>query len=198
MHCSRLHTRSSFFPNAGRHPLYVYPKMFTQTEKEQVDTLVHEIGHVFGLRHYFAPESESEWPSEIFGEHKPFSIMNYGAMSELTETDRSDLRNLYQSAWSGKLTKINRTPIKLVRPFHYLNASGFAALVSLPSENGDWEAPNSRRPSLSTILRIAAALETGRWSDSAAKGHSAQDANRELGCSATALWVPTDPHDAAA
>jgi hypothetical protein len=109
----------AFFPDAGRHQLFVYPKMFEQIEKEQVDTLAHEIGHVFGLRHFFAPEKETRWPSIIFGEHKPFSIMNYGRNSELTDADRRDLKKLYQGAWSGQLTEINGTPIKLVRPYHY-------------------------------------------------------------------------------
>ena len=110
----------AFFPDSGRHQLYVFPRMFGQSEKEQVDTLTHEIGHIFGLRHFFAPDLETPWPSEIFGENKPFSIMNYGNLSELTDTDRSDLKKLYKSAWSGELTNINGTPIKLVRPFHYL------------------------------------------------------------------------------
>jgi predicted Zn-dependent protease len=96
--------------------------MFTQSRKEQIDTLTHEIGHVFGLRHFFAPEMETAWPSEIFGEHKPFSIMNYGANSELSNEDRRDLRKLYEGAWSGELEEINGTPIKLVRPFHYRNS----------------------------------------------------------------------------
>lgn len=94
--------------------------MFEQTEQEQVETLAHEIGHIFGLRHFFAPESETAWPSEIFGEHTRFSIMNYGRDSYMTDADRRDLKLLYQSAWSGALTNINGTPIKLVRPYHYL------------------------------------------------------------------------------
>jgi hypothetical protein len=111
----------AFFPDAGRHQLYTFPRMFTQSAKEQVDTTAHEIGHVFGLRHFFAPELETRWPVEVFGEHKPFSIMNYGANSELTDTDRRDLRALYQSVWRRQLTQINGTPIKLVRPYHYLH-----------------------------------------------------------------------------
>ena len=108
----------AFFPDAGRHPLYVFPKMFQQNQHEQVDTLTHEIGHVFGLRHFFAPDAETEWPSVVFGKQKPFSIMNYGANSELTATDRSDLKKLYKGVWSGLITNINGTPIKLVRPHH--------------------------------------------------------------------------------
>lgn len=108
---------SAFFPDAGRHELVIYPKMLTQPRKEQVDTLIHEVGHVFGLRHFFAQVSEGAWPSEVFGEHKPFSIMNYGSQSELTEDDTADLKRLYQTAWSGDLTHINGTPIRFVKPF---------------------------------------------------------------------------------
>jgi hypothetical protein len=109
---------SAFFPDAGRHELVLYPEMFAQDRKEQVDTLIHEVGHVFGLRHFFANLSETRWPSEVFGRDDPFSIMNYGEMSELTDADRDDLARLYRMAWSGELTEINGTPIRLVGPFH--------------------------------------------------------------------------------
>lgn len=109
---------SAFFPDAGQHQLWMYPRMFTQSPKEVVDTFIHEIGHIFGLRHFFANVSETAWPSELFGTDAPFSIMNYGAQSELTDVDRSDLRRLYDAAWSGELTHINRTKIRLVQPFH--------------------------------------------------------------------------------
>lgn len=108
----------AFFPDAGRHELWLYPKMFEQSRKEQVDTLIHEVGHVFGLRHFFANISETRWRSEIFGKHEPFSIMNYGAKSELTSRDRSDLKRLYELAWSGELVEINGTQIKFVEPYH--------------------------------------------------------------------------------
>jgi hypothetical protein len=41
---------SAFFPDAGRHELVIYPRMFAQNRKEPVDTLIHEIGHTFKLR----------------------------------------------------------------------------------------------------------------------------------------------------
>lgn len=109
---------SAFFPDAGRHELVIYPRLFAQSRQEQVETLAHEIGHIFGLRHFFANLSETAWPSQIFGTHDPFSIMNYGAASRLTATDKADLKRLYASAWNGTLTNINGTPIRLVRPFH--------------------------------------------------------------------------------
>jgi hypothetical protein len=111
---------SAFFPDAGRHTLVIYPKMFEQPREEQVETLIHEVGHIFGLRHFFAQISETLWPVEIFGVHRRFTIMNYGPDSKLTADDRSDLKRLYQSAWRGELTHVNGTPIKFVRPFHTL------------------------------------------------------------------------------
>jgi hypothetical protein len=108
----------AFFPDAGRHELILFPKLFTQDPKEQVDTLIHEIGHIFGLRHFFAQLREVFAPSQIFGKHNEFSIMNYGVLSELTADDQNDLTRLYQLAWAGKLTHINGTPIKFVQAFH--------------------------------------------------------------------------------
>lgn len=112
---------SAFFPDAGQHELKIYPKMFSLSRDEQVETLVHEFGHVFGLRHFFALISEKDSPAVVFGEHnpnKPFSIMNYGPECQLTEADVRDLKEVYQLAWSRKLTHINHTRIELMRPHH--------------------------------------------------------------------------------
>jgi len=111
---------SAFFPDAGRHTLQLYPTLFEQSKQEQVETMAHELGHVFGLRHFFALRLERSWPAVIFGDHEPFSIMNYGAESTLTGTDRKDLTNLYQAVWQGQLTAVNGTPIQLVKPYHML------------------------------------------------------------------------------
>jgi hypothetical protein len=111
---------SAFFPASGRDRLTIYPAMFEQEYKEQIETLIHEIGHIFGLRHFFAIEQEEDWPSEIYGEHSKFSIMNYGADSTLTKNDKNDLKRLYSEVWSKKLQKINGTPIVLIKPYHDL------------------------------------------------------------------------------
>ncbi|KAG0063937.1 hypothetical protein BGZ93_002475 [Podila epicladia] len=116
---------SAFFPDAGRHKLWVYPLMFDQPEDEQVDTLIHELGHVFGLRHFFADVDEAGFPSELFGTNSKFSIMNYEdpdtpeqEESALTNDDLNDLYRLYQLTWSKELKQINGTPIVLFKPFH--------------------------------------------------------------------------------
>jgi reprolysin-like metallo-peptidase family M12B len=121
---------SAFFPDAGRHRLSLYPILFRQSRAEQIETLAHEIGHIFGLRHFFALKLEQGFPAEIFGEHAKFTIMNYGDESILTDTDRSDLANLYRLAWSGQLAAINGTPIRLVRPYHDLPATDGAFAIA--------------------------------------------------------------------
>ncbi len=108
---------SAFFPDSGQHELVLFPTLFEQDYPEQVETMAHELGHIFGLRHFFAAVDEAAFPSEIFGTHSKFTIMNYGPESRLTDTDRDDLERLYQSAWDGELTQINGTPIKFVQPY---------------------------------------------------------------------------------
>ena len=134
---------SSFFPDAGRHQFFLYPKMFTQSRKEQIDTFIHECGHVFGLRHFFAQISEQQWPSEIFGKHSKFSIMNYGQLSSLTAADKSDLHRLYQAARAGTLTHVNGTPIKFVKPFHTLGSGPDNLLAVGPVPTGALPQPKA-------------------------------------------------------
>jgi hypothetical protein len=114
---------SAFFPDAGKHELKIYPAMFEQDRQEQLETVAHEIGHVFGLRHFFANISETEWSSVLFGKDTKFSIMNYGPDSRLTNDDKNDLVKLYQMVWSGQLSNINGTPIRLMVPFHAAGSS---------------------------------------------------------------------------
>ncbi|MBC2845070.1 matrixin family metalloprotease [Winogradskyella flava] len=111
----------SFFPNGGQNEFVFYPKLFNKyiDYEEKVNIIAHELGHIFGLRHFFAQIDEKEYKSIIYGNHQKFSIMNYGKESVLTDNDISDLNILYDKVWSGSLTELNGTPIKLVNPFHY-------------------------------------------------------------------------------
>lgn len=125
---------SAFFPDGGQHNLELYPRLFTQSRQEQVETLIHEIGHIFGLRHFFANITETRWRSEIFGTHEPFSIMNYGDKSKLTPDDLEDLTRLYQMVWSGRLTQINGTPVQMVQPFSATRANAVVLTLAAATE----------------------------------------------------------------
>lgn len=109
---------SAFFPDSGRHELVIHPKYFTQPKVEQKETLIHELGHIFGLRHFFALIKEKQYPSVKFGDHQPFSIMNYNAESVLTAADKADLKKLYQQVWKGELTKIDGAKIQKFKSYH--------------------------------------------------------------------------------
>jgi hypothetical protein len=109
----------AFFPGGGQNDLALYPTLFDQTVQEQIETMAHEVGHIYGLRHFFANVSETAWASEIFGTHNQFSIMNYGHNSFMTDDDRNDLKSLYSSVWDGSLTNINGTPVQLFKPFSH-------------------------------------------------------------------------------
>ena len=129
----------AFFPDNGRHELVLYPKLFEQPVKEQIETMAHELGHIFGLRHFFAELTEKNFPSVRFNHDKqnPFSIMNYGEHSEMTEDDISDLKLLYEKVWSGELTEINGTPIALFSPFHVAGGRYQHILNNIPKfQNG--------------------------------------------------------------
>jgi len=108
---------TAFFPDGGQHRLEIFPSLFEESRREQVETMAHEVGHIFGLRHWFAKISETRWASEEFGSQVEFSIMNYGSKSMMTEHDRSDLTALYEKVWSGQLDTVNGTPVRLVRAF---------------------------------------------------------------------------------
>lgn len=109
---------SAFFPNQGQNTFFIYPKMFTQSYQEQIETIIHELGHIFGLRHFFANIKEKQWKSELFGTDNPFSIMNYGSESILTPDDLKDLKRLYELVWNGQLTQINGTKVLKFLSYH--------------------------------------------------------------------------------
>lgn len=124
---------SAFFPDDGRHEFVVYPSLFDLNADEQLETFIHEIGHIFGLRHWFANISETGWPSVQFGSDSRFTVMNYGDESMFTDQDKQDLARLYRSAWDGTLAEINGTPIRFVQPYHmkrYLEESSIASRLA--------------------------------------------------------------------
>ncbi len=127
---------SAFFPDGGQHDITLYPTMFQQSVQEQIETLAHEIGHVFGLRHFFAEVSETDFPVEVFGKHDRESIMNYGPDSVMSDADRKDLKTLYEGAWGGVIDNVNGTPIRLVLPFSAMRPQAAASVaVQMPPLN---------------------------------------------------------------
>lgn len=111
---------SAFFPSPERQKLLIFPTIFDYDRGEQVATLVHELGHIFGLRHFFArtDPDERRFPSLIFGKHSSFTIMNYGPRSRLTAADRRDVARLYEAAWSADAEARIGQHVRLVHAPH--------------------------------------------------------------------------------
>jgi len=82
-------------------------------KKEREETLEHEIGHIWGLRHYFAPTDEADEKSVTFGVHRKETIMNYGENSHMTRQDKIDLERLYNAVWSGRVKEIDNMVVVL-------------------------------------------------------------------------------------
>jgi hypothetical protein len=108
----------SFFPGAGSQQLVLFPQFFAQSRTEQIKTLTHEIGHIFGLRHFFANLRETHWAYVTFGRQLEMTIMEYGSNCKLTEIDKLDLKDLYQKVWLREVTDINKTPIRLFKTYN--------------------------------------------------------------------------------
>jgi len=126
---------SAFFPSSNQDRVFLYPTLFEQDTTEIVNTLEHEIGHIFGLRHYFAGTLESDSPSELFGEDAEQSIMNYGTLSVMTDADRSDLQRLYEEAWSKQLTHLNNAEIRFIYPYRTIGSSALRVANSVRAKS---------------------------------------------------------------
>lgn len=86
-----------------------------------MNTFLHEIGHIMGLRHEFALDlkADGKTPEEAeaaqrFGSVDATSVMSYEAVNYLRDTDIKDVKEFYRLE-NGKLLK-DDIPIKDYSP----------------------------------------------------------------------------------
>lgn len=83
----------SFFPGSKDCTIYVTAKAFENPFRlSLVYIFNHELGHVLGLRHEFAPEEEKEYPSVILGDRNDDSVMN--DMNHFTDPSQIKIHDL--------------------------------------------------------------------------------------------------------
>ncbi|KAI1140647.1 Metalloprotease [Hypoxylon sp. FL0543] len=94
---------SAFFPGAKleARQLVVYEKAFEECYYRWMTNLFcHELGHILGLRHEFAPEREKSCPCVVWGSRNASSVMNYFGSDlrrmRLQRTDYGELREFYR------------------------------------------------------------------------------------------------------
>jgi len=103
---------SAFFPNEDDlSVLYVYKKAFESgIMNHMTNIFLHELGHVLGLRHEFAPEVESA--SVQIGPRNPHSVMSYNFPPVIQPSDVTSTKWFYQ--YTGGT--INGVPLRYCTP----------------------------------------------------------------------------------
>lgn len=94
---------SAFFPNSVEDVL-IYDKSLTDPfwKKYLMNTLLHEIGHIIGLRHEFALDvgddgkTKEDIPAQRFGSKNEHSVMSYDAINIIQDTDIKDVKAFYE------------------------------------------------------------------------------------------------------
>ncbi|RDW79119.1 uncharacterized protein DSM5745_05971 [Aspergillus mulundensis] len=92
----------AFFPSdVDLQTLNVYPAAFRPGTVQYLRNIfLHELGHVLGLRHEFAPERERSAKSVQVGPRNPTSVMGYEFPPRLQASDIDSTKAFYQ--FSGK------------------------------------------------------------------------------------------------
>ncbi|KAJ5358314.1 catalytic domain-containingprotein [Penicillium cataractarum] len=87
----------AFEPNTNDlNTLFVYQKAFEPgIINSMYNVFLHELGHVLGLRHEFAPEKEGSDPSVQIGPRNPLSVMSYTFPPQIQPSDETSTRVFY-------------------------------------------------------------------------------------------------------
>ena len=102
----------AFFPNTkDLNTVFVYKRAYDRdTVNFQANIFAHELGHVLGFRHEFAPQ---EGGAVLFGPQNPNSVMAYTFPPSIQPSDVASARLLYQ-ALDG--SKIEGFPVDRIEP----------------------------------------------------------------------------------
>ncbi|KAL2864779.1 Metalloprotease [Aspergillus lucknowensis] len=93
----------AFFPNdLDLNNLNVYPAAFRPGTVQYLKNIfLHELGHVLGLRHEFAPEREQSAKSVQVGPRNPTSVMGYEFPPQLQTSDIDSTKAFYKFPGQG-------------------------------------------------------------------------------------------------
>ncbi|KEF61391.1 uncharacterized protein A1O9_02957 [Exophiala aquamarina CBS 119918] len=81
----------------------------TQNRPGTVKVLLHELGHILGLRHEFAITKSERPPAVQFGQSNADSVMSYSYPPAIQKSDVDAIKEFYSNYKNGE--KINNVPI---------------------------------------------------------------------------------------
>jgi len=103
---------SSFFPTEHKRDLNFVKVYHSSFDKRKYgsryplyNTMLHELGHILGLRHEFAHEKQNEMKAEsiLFGISNPKSVMAYYPGQDIQTSDIHYVRKAYDELSHGKI-----------------------------------------------------------------------------------------------
>ncbi|KAL5339798.1 hypothetical protein BJX70DRAFT_363211 [Aspergillus crustosus] len=106
----------AFFPNdLDLNNLNVYPYAFERGTVEYLKNIfLHELGHVLGLRHEFAPELEADERSVQVGPRDATSVMSYEFPPEIQASDIESTRVFYRFVGKQLGVQQHDVPLRIV------------------------------------------------------------------------------------
>jgi len=99
----------SFFPHQVDKDVVVFKYGMDPTKRFKLkNVFLHELGHVFGLRHEFAIVKEGRGAKQFMTANKD-SVMEYNKVPMIQETDKEGIREFYKLKNGAD---IDRSPVK--------------------------------------------------------------------------------------
>ena len=88
----------AFFPTREISILYIHSALFTDDDLYIENILLHELGHILGLRHEFALDNGKKYEGDAvqFYLKNPNSVMSYRFPPKIQNTDKEGIKKLYQ------------------------------------------------------------------------------------------------------
>jgi len=144
----------AFFPGDMPPTVYVYALSFKSTYRDYLANIFcHELGHILGARHSFAPEGERSIPCRILGERNPATVMQYPdhpSKLAIQESDAREMRMFYDL----ELSHYPGCPIQDYSPQKLSQVSQHA------KQPGDMDGRSGARLASHGKVRMSAAVTT--------------------------------------
>jgi hypothetical protein len=174
----------AFFPGDVPLTVYVYALSFKPLYRNYLANIFcHELGHILGARHSFAPEREHKVPCKILGERNPDTVMQYPDHPKkltIQDSDAREMKTFYDlkdTHYLGCLIE-DYLPQKLIQlsqhakqPAETGEETGTKLATTQKVNLSDSVARNLKMNALTRAVLIVGSFTMGLWVGSWAREH---------------------------